>query len=311
MLVIKGDIAGISASGPLTRSGDLISVDYDGNNTGLNGTYGTGVSSGSTITPTGSDTASAGQRIMKAYPTLEKIDLTSSERVLIAGDNKPLYKFKVTANNGDVALYKVTFSVSSSTAAGTNATTTKFSLYAFTNESMSTADANFDTSTNPGGLVNSGNCYSGRRSNSSGLSGGNLGTASALIEIYADKTGCNLATSTPIVIPSGSSRWFKLVGSIGALASSGTTDTIQVQLEGDAAFPVNFNTLMGIAGTTTPSFDLGTASGVSVNFDTHNDFIWSPRSTSTSESVFDIDWTNGYGLVGLPGTNMTAETLTK
>ncbi|KKT91790.1 MAG: hypothetical protein UW93_C0003G0070 [Parcubacteria group bacterium GW2011_GWC1_45_13] len=49
VLTIKGDIAAITTSGPMVQSGDLLIVDYDGANTGLNGNYGTGVASGSTV----------------------------------------------------------------------------------------------------------------------------------------------------------------------------------------------------------------------------------------------------------------------
>ncbi len=270
---------------------------------GLNGNYGTGVASGSTIpsaTTATSDTASNGVRVMKAYPTLTKIDLSSSERTLVGGDAKTLYKFQVTANNGDVALYKMSFSVSSSTAAGSNATTSKFGLYAFTDSGFSTADSNFNGANNPGGLVNAGTCYNGQVSNTTFVANGagNLGSGSALVMIYADKTGCNKATTT-LIVPSGSSRWFKLVGSVGTLASSGTSENIQVQMEGDAAYPTA--SLMAQAG----------AANSGVNSDANKDFIWSPVSTTTSNLPSDLDWTNGYGLIGLPSSNMNSETLSK
>ncbi len=297
VLVVKGTLAAISASGPATRSGDLVVVDYDGDNEGLNGNYGTGVSSGATVTPAANDTASSGARVMKAYPTLEQVALSSSERTLTNGDAKTLYKFKVTANNGDVALYKMSFSVSSSTAAGSNATTTKFGLYAFTDSGMSSPDANFNGTNNPGGLVNAGTCFNGLVSNTAGAStGGNLGASSALVEIFPDQTGCNQGTTT-LVVPSGSTRWFKLVASVKTLAPSGTSENLQVQLEGDAAFPVNSSNLMQ------------QASGV--DGDTNDDFIWSPVSTSTSNAASDLDWTNAYGVVGLPSTNMNSETISK
>ncbi len=303
VLVLKGTLAGISVSGPLTVSGDLLKLDFDGDNKGLNGTYGTGVSSGATVGDTaseisGGDTASNGARIMKSYPTLEQVALSSSERTLIAGDAKPLYKFKVTANNGDVALYKMSFSVSSSTAAGSNATTTKFGLYAFTDSGMSTPDANFNGTNNPGGLVNSGFCYNGRQNSYSAGWGGNLGTGSALVEIYPDQTACAQGTTT-LVVPSGATRWFKLVASVGTLAASGTSENLQVQLEGDAAHPA-----LGMGNVNLDAASI-------IDGDSNDDFIWSPVSTTTSNLKSDQDWTNGYGVVGLPSTNMTAETLSK
>ncbi len=301
VLSVKGTIAGISNSGPLTRSGDLLSVDYDGNNTGVNGNYGVGSSSGTNITPTGSDTDVSGVRVMRAYPTVAQVALSSGEALLAAGTAKPLYKFKVTANNGDIALYKMSFSVSSSTAAGSAATVTKYSLFAFTNDTFSSPDPNYSTGVNANGLVNAGNCYNVLGNNAqSAPTGGNLGTGSVLVEIYVDRTGCNQGTTT-LVIPSGSSRWFRLEGSVGTLAPSGTSETIQTQLEGDTAYPVNAATLMQIAKVATGGADS----------DTNNDFIWSPISTTTTSLHTDLDWTNGYGVPGLPGTNLTAQSLTK
>lgn len=297
VLVVKGTLAAVSASGPATRSGDLVAVDYDGDNEGLNGNYGTGASSGATVTPAASDTSSSGVRVMKAYPTLEQVALSSSERTLVSGDAKTLYKFKVTANNGDVALYKWSFSVSSSTASASTATTTKFGLYAFTDSGMSSPDANFNGTNNPGGLVNAGFCFDGLASQTASANGGgNLGASSALVEIYPDQTSCNNGTTT-LVVPSGATRWFKLVASVGTLAPSGTSENLQVQLEGDAAFPVNSSNLMQ------------QASGI--DGDANDDFIWSPVSTSTSNNKADLDWTNGYGVTGLPSSNMTSETISK
>ncbi len=323
VMVVKGTVAGISVSGPNTRSGDYLIVEYDGNNNGLTGNYGVGQSSGTTITPTGADTSSNGVRLVKSYPTFAKIDLSSSERLLTSGDDKTLYKFKVTANNGDVALYKLTFSVSSSTVkgGGAYATTTKYSLFVFTNDSFSTPDSQYNSATNPSGLVNSGNCFSGRGNSSlteSATGGahmlapaGNLGSGSAAPEIYVDRTGCNSATTT-LVIASGQTRWFRLAASIGTLAAAGTSESIQVQLEGDSAFPTRQQVGLGYVG------DMGRAGNgidgttdTGVDTDSHDDFIWSPISTTSSNSVYDLDYTNGYGVIGLPGSNMSVETINK
>ena len=326
ILTVKGTIAGISASGPMTRSSDLLIVDYDGNNNGLTGNYGVGVSSGSTISPTGADTASNGVRIMKAYPTLSKIDLSSSERTLVAGDDKTLYKFKVTANNGDVALYKFSFSVSSSTVkgGGANATTTKFSLFVFTDSGFSTPDALYSSSANPGGLVNSGNCWSGKGLSTAQVGGGNtselmapasvaFGNGAGLAEIYVDRTSCNGATTT-LIVSSGATRWFRFSASVGVLPPSGTSENIQVQMEGDAAFPTRQQVGLAVVGdmgrSGSPLAGSGTAD-TGVDTDANDDFIWSPLSTTSSSAVSDLDFTNGYGLIGLPSANMSPETLSK
>lgn len=311
ILVVKGVVSGISNSGPLTASGDLLAVDYDGGNRGLNGNYGVGVSSGATISSgSTADTAANGQRIMRAYPSFEKVDLSSSDRTLTAGDGKTLYKFKVTANNGDVGIAKFTFSVSSSTvvaSGGNNATTTKFSLYAFTDSAFSSADPSFNGTNNPGGLVNAGSCYNGLNSSTAAAYPGQNGSGSAGPEIYPDTsaTACGGGSrgTTTLTIPAGQSRWFRLQASIGTLAQSGTSENIQIQLEGDAAFPVNASTLMQKSG--------GQTGLTGVDNDTHDDFVWSPISTTTSPDIDDLDWTNGYGVIGLPSTNMSPETLSK
>ncbi len=115
--------------------------------------------------------------------------------------------------------------------------------------------------------------------------------------------------TTTIVIASGSTRWFKLAASIGTLSGSGTSETIQVQLEGDSAYPspagwgANVSGNMFQASTTDRGGNLTSVAA--------SDFIWSPRSTSTAEAIADLDWTNGYGVPGLPSSNMTVETLSK
>ncbi|MBI3046109.1 MAG: peptidoglycan-binding protein [Candidatus Harrisonbacteria bacterium] len=308
VLTVKGTLAGISASGPLVKSGDLLKVDYDGGG-GLTSNYGTGLSSGQTITPTSALASSTGVRIMRAYPTFEAGTLAN--KTLQAQDGLPLYRFKITAKQGDINLFKLSFSVSSSTAASSNATTTKFSLYAFTDSGYSSPDGDFSGANNAGGLINAGNCYNGRTSGASAATGGNLGTGSALVEIFPDKTGCALGTTT-MKIPSGESRWFELRGSVGTLAPSGTAENLSVQLEGDSAYPtLTPGQYVGSGGVTAGT--LGSAS--TINSDGQNDFIWSPRSTSSNESnlqyQYNLDWTNGYGVTGLPATNMTATTLSK
>lgn len=248
---------------------------------------------------------------MKAYPQFEQVAMTSSEKSLTAKDGQLLYKFKVTAKQGDINLAKLTFSVGSSTAAGSNATTTKFSLYVFTDSAYSSADGNFSSGVNAGGLINAGNCYNGgpNGSNSRSAPGpGNLGTGSVYVEIYPDTTGCASGTTT-LKIPSGESRWFKLQASVGTLSPSGTAETFSVQLEGDAAFPVV--TPGGIYGGSGAHM----ATRATVDTDAHNDLIWSPRSTTSVQSEvqyqYNFDWTNGYGVSGLPTSNMSSETLSK
>jgi len=284
VLTVKGTINAIGSSEAMNRSGEFPKVDYDGGG-GLTSNYGTGVSSGQTVTPASAKTSSTGVRIVKSHPSLEKVDLTSSERILTNGSARTLYKFKVTANDGDVLLAKMTFKVSSSSV---SATTTNFQLYAYTDSSLSTADTQINTT----GAVNNTVC-----------------PVRSMQEIWA-ATGCGTGTSS-LKIPAGASRWFKLVASVGSVAAAGTNENLEVQLEGDAAFPVAHQA-DGDVGEMGSAGDKATDTGV--DNAANNDLIWSPTSTTTAGSADAAylnrnDWTNGYGVPGLPGTNMTSETL--
>ena len=281
VLLVKGDIAAITASvGPLTSSGDLMRMAYDGDSNGIaNGNYGVGVASGQNITPSSGDVTATGVRIYKAYPTFAKIDLSSSERLLQTASGRTLYKFSVTANGNDVYMYKFTFNIGSSTV---SATTSVYGLYAFTDSGFSSADTTFSTD----GLLNAGNCVNGVNSTDPNFN---------IVEVYMDSTACATATTT-YKVPLGQTRYFKFQGNVAMVEAGTGTEFITVQLDGDAAYPSNSANLMNIAST--------------INSDTHNDFVWSPNSTSTSISINDFDFTNGYGLIGLPTTNMLSETLT-
>ncbi len=281
VIIVKGDISPITASGPeITSSGELLVVDYDGNSTGLaNGTYGVGVASGSNVTPSGSDTASAGVRIMKAYPVFTNIPLLTTEKVLSSGSSRTLYKFKVTAvggpSGGSVGFYKWTFDIGSSTLA---ATTSLYSLYAYEDADFSQTDSFSNT-----GLINAGNCFSGRQSTAAGP---------RLVEIYPDKTGCNQSTTT-FRISAGATRYFKLTATVADVETGSTnTDSITVQLAGDAAYSTS--TLMM------------KASGI--DGDANNDLIWTPNSTTTV-NINGFDFTNGFNVRGLPANGATEEYL--
>lgn len=122
VLIVKGDIAAIGNSGPLTASGDLLKVNYDGNNvTGTNGTYAVGVSSGQNIQPTSASTAVNGVTIYKSYPTFT---YSTVGGVAING-NQSLLTLTVSADSrGDVTINKLTFAISTSTATLTSPTFT-------------------------------------------------------------------------------------------------------------------------------------------------------------------------------------------
>ena len=152
IMVIKGDISAMGVSASLNNSGDLLKIDYDGGAVGLaGGTYGVGAASGNNITPTGSDTAASGVRIMRGYPTFTKMAVPSNSLIVGSQANKSLYRFSIKANDRDVSLYKLVFLMGSSSV---SATTTTYGLYAYTDSSFASTDSNFSAD----GLLNSGNC---------------------------------------------------------------------------------------------------------------------------------------------------------
>ncbi len=305
-MLVKGDIAAINATqGPLTASGDLLQVEYLASDGGTNGNYGKGVSSGTTINDgTTVAVTATGVRIMRSYPTVAKIDLSTSEKILQVGAGRPMYKFSIKANGGDVYMYKFNFDVSSTTAY--SATTTAFGLYTYTDSAFSLADSTFSSD----GLINAGTCVNGLGVGSSTLislvNQQYPAVQNGMVAIYPDKgatgAGCNSATTT-YKIPSGETRWFKLTATVNRTRITAGSEYINVDLRGDAAFPVSSLLTMGKAGAITPITGM-------VNFDTNNDFIWSPNSTSSVNALSDLDWTNGYGVPGLSTLNLPAETLT-
>ncbi len=121
-LVLKGDIAGVSVSGPATMSGALIQVAYDGNNVGINGNYGVGVSSGQTITlgTTGLVTP-AGVQMYKSFPTFT---YSTAGATATAGSNTLLSLTVAADSKGDVTLNKLTFLTATSSATLTGVTFT-------------------------------------------------------------------------------------------------------------------------------------------------------------------------------------------
>lgn len=117
-LVVKGNLSvQDSVNG---TPGAFLAVNYDGDNNGLNGNYGTGADSGATINGTSADIATNGVRIFANLPSFQ---LVSSQGTFAA--NTSLYKVKVT-NPGarDIALAQLTFSV-----ATTGGTASSFTLW--------------------------------------------------------------------------------------------------------------------------------------------------------------------------------------
>ncbi|GEM_PF-2019590 len=226
-ILVKGDISGIGTAQPGTP-GDLIAVNFGG-------AQGYGISSGSTITGTGS-TNVAGVRIFKSYPTVALVPLPNDG----LADGR-LIRFSVTANSaGNISLGKLVFRLSPSSGTALSAV----DLYAYTD-----------------------NNYSNPVSGSSPHLGGTSQVGSVLM----------ITPSNPVVIPAGVTYYFELRAGFSTLNAGASFSTT---LLGDSA-----NTVSIESGTILRQKDV--------------QFVWSPNTYTTS-SISDVDWTNGYGVQGLP-----------
>lgn len=152
--------------------------------------------------------------------------------------------------------------------ATTTATVTGLNIYAYTDSSYSTPVS---------GLSANGSMLA------SNLGGTAWASSSSQLEFYAQTSG---AASTTIQVPAGQTRYFEVTGSVSG-ATSGAS--IATTLQGDAAFP----SLSGFVTT-----------AALIDGDTNDDMIWSPNTTGTA-AVTDSQWTNGYGVLGLPSSGLT------
>ncbi|MBI2637873.1 MAG: hypothetical protein HYW88_03150 [Candidatus Sungbacteria bacterium] len=273
ILTVKGDLAAIGTSLSGTE-GALVMVDFDGHDS--TGTQGTGQSSGTTISHGSADTAVSGVRVFKSYPTVAKVSVPTNT---LSNGTIALYRFKVTADShGDVGLYKFTFRI-----ATTTATATVRQVYGYSDSSFSTpAYAN-------AGLLTS--------------QSSDFPTSGTDFDVTFDPVG-QAGTAEVIQVPAGTTRYFELRGTIaGAISGS----SVSTQLQGDAAYP----TLPKYNGSATSSNLMAVAGAtVGIDADTNDNFIWTPNATTT-QPVGGLDFTNGYGVLGLPSTNLSAEVVSK
>ena len=231
---------------------------------------GTGAESGSTqqLGSSAGSTSASGVRVMKSFPTVALDTLPSTGIV----DGR-LIRFKVTADaKGPVSLTEFNFTVATSSfASGGGVTNLK--LYGYTDANYSLPVSGVSTD----GAVN----YAGQTQVSSG---------SATLE-FTVTTGAG--ASTTIQVPAGATRYFELRGSVSG-SQSGTS--ITTTLLGDAAFP-NFPT----GASDSLNFMANAASTTA--FTNNGDFIWSPNTTTTPTRN-GTDWTNGFGVTGLPSNGL-------
>lgn len=105
-MTIKIDLPAIGSNQPGV-AGRFVAVDFDGDGTALGKNTAVGMLSGSSIrTSTNTDVLSNGVRYFRSLPVFER--LVTPTTILVNGSNV-LYKFRVTAQNGDVALRKMVF----------------------------------------------------------------------------------------------------------------------------------------------------------------------------------------------------------
>ncbi|MDD4761428.1 MAG: peptidoglycan-binding domain-containing protein [Candidatus Pacebacteria bacterium] len=291
VLTLKADIAQMGTDQP-ARPGHTVKVDFDTDDkTGSNSnTKGVGSSSGTTVYASGADTASNGVKIYKAVPTLAKVDLSSSERTLVAG-TRTLYKFSVSApSTGGVGLYKFTFDTASQ--GGDSAIsyrTTSFKVYGYSDSSFSQTAFNTSGLLNNDGLAVSGAASTGE------------------FEVRFNPVAETGSTAEAIQVPAGQTRYFKLVGDVTGKTA---TTTLSVNLLGDT-YAINSAMTAGddnFTGASAGAYAFATTATI-IHSSEYNNFIWSDNATTTS-GVSTYDWSNGYSVSGLPSAGMDSETLT-
>ncbi len=100
-------------------------------------------------------------------------------------------------------------------------------------------------------------------------------------------------TATAIQIPAGATRYFEVRASVSGSATGASATT---KVLGSSSFPSTS------AGVSANPLLAASATGVSSS---DNVFVWSPNSTTTAARG-DQDWTNGYGVAGLPAGGLFA-----
>ncbi|MFA6272975.1 MAG: peptidoglycan-binding domain-containing protein [Candidatus Paceibacterota bacterium] len=302
VITVKVDLPtqGVSALG---RPGALIQVDFEASAGGAtSGTKGSGNSSGKAIYATGAATASAGLRVYKAIPTITYPTLSQTT---LNNGTMDLFRFNVTASpQGQVGLAKVTFRISTSTS-GTTVTLLVDSLnvYAYTDSGYTVPVT---------GVQADGAFLVTAMDLEGGVTGGNWASSNTQLDIGAETTA---SASTTVIVPAGTTRYFALRGTItGSVAGSSVT----TYMEGDSAFYSKAdNPLVDLLSSATTTYlapyNATTSSAASAGLiaGTHNDFIWRPFSTTTTQSNTANDYANGYGVPGLSVGSSNGQTLSR
>ena len=190
---------------------------------------------------------------------------------LVTGSGVDIYRFSVTASSGGNGIGLAEINVNVATSSGS-------------------AVSGTTTVTN---LKVYAYTDSGFSSPVSGFTNGQLNTTIAGLV----SSGDNAVPFTSILqIPAGATYYFRVVGDTTLTAGTGTfSGSVTTRISGDAAYP----SLSGLMGTQS-----------TIQGDANDDFVWSPNATTTS-SANHLDWTNGYGVPGLPSDGTYAVTLFK
>lgn len=94
------------------------------------------------------------------------------------------------------------------------------------------------------------------------------------------------ASSNAVQVPAGGTLYFELRGSVSGVVSGSSVVTT---LGGDSAYQTNL----------TSGYYVSTSSAATST----SNFVWSGNSTTTA-SYGDVDWSNGYGITGLPSAGL-------
>ncbi len=244
----------------------------------------------------------SGFRVFRAYPSIAVVALPSNGLHTLQGTGATLYQFKVTAMNGPIGIEKFTFRLATSSTGG-NIGIDNINLTAY-------SDSGFST------LFTSGIGTNGKVQPSDNITTTETGTtnggpawksASTNLPIFAGNGSGSSAASTTVQIQSGGTLYFALKGDI-TVGGGVTAANATAKLMGDAAYP---GLSTGVTCGVTPSI-MGKANDDGCNFsvkgDANNFFIWTPFSTTTITSVNAFDYTNGYGVFGIPSPAASAET---
>ena len=199
--------------------------------------------------------------------TFKSFPTVTKDTLTAAPSEGKLMRFKVTADvHGPISLFNLQFTLATATASVTNV-----ELYVYNDSSYSSPATTIEGS----GLFDDTN----------GQSNGSLLASAPTIDFMYDEVA-----TAGFQIPAGTTRYFELKATV-----AGATDgaSVTTTLNGDAAY---------IVAAHLGAYQVSTTTGVLA--DDNDDFIWSGNATTTPH-IHANDWSNGYGIIGLPSGGIT------